>query len=157
MGKLWDIVKEIILREEEELRRIISEGERRVKQLISLDAGQTVDISDQTFSDPYELELKGAGYIPLILLKTTDKNYKITIITEKGDQFRNKDFDGFYDISLGNPYVDADDRLAKEGYYYLAIKGIKFTRYCYFLLKPIQSTYVKNLFIRYYLIESLEV
>ncbi|RLG16525.1 hypothetical protein DRN63_04085 [Nanoarchaeota archaeon] len=160
MGKLWDIVKEIIKQEEEILRRAILETQRRVEAItqIPVEAGKVVDISDQTFTKDYELELKGIGYVPVIILKTTSKDYTITIVTEQGDIYRDKDFDSFSAISLGNAYVDAQDRTSTEGYYFLALKEIKFRSYFYFLLRPTTgSLYVKNLYILYYLIKKVEV
>lgn len=163
MGKLWDVVWSIVQKEEEAIIKYLQEAKEEAKKKVEEvkeaigEKTFTVDLTDQYLDDYYELELKGFGYIPVILLKTNKKSYTITWIPDKNNTNFRKTFDSLAAISEGNPLIDAIDRTSTEGYYYLAIRNIRFTERFYLRIQFSERTHIINLYIIYYLIGKVKV
>jgi len=144
--RLWDIVRDIIVREEVELLRRVEIP----KLKIPVEVSKVTSVSERTLSEPWELYVDGIGYVEVIIIKTTDTNWRLTVRTEQGLQYYNATFSDLQNIALGNPMLDAQDRTAVEGFYFVAIKKIKFLEEFSFIFTPTPSTYVKLLYVLYY-------
>ena len=146
--RLWDIVKSIIEAEEKSLMDETQRVAGEVKQLVPV--SRTVNIRDETLTETFELVVDGVGRLETLVLKTLDKNWLLTIITEQGIQYFRESFDSLSDVSLGNPQLDVQDRTQYEGYYFVNVKSVSFLKRLEVYIQPTPSTSVKNIFALYY-------
>ena len=150
---LWEWAYRILEIEE----RIREEVKREIEQLGIHERTQTIDIPSVTVDGEYKvLDVKGWGKLIVLLITSDSKDYELSVLAAGKDVFRRRSWDHFATIALGNPDIDAQDRTAVEGYYFLRIANVSFEGS---LLAVIHTRSPVNfsIFAKYYVYEKVRL